>query len=635
MFRHAVGREDDGEALVRRSGQFVHVALDDHGARVVQLLGERVFLDRGFHRFVVLGERPFHATGAEQLAVAFLVHDEGIPALARGQRRPAAVGHVADPFGSVPADDGLGRVPGLAVQVHRSPVVQDAAVDGPAPGVVRVQADVGLLRRLGPVASLGFVDLLAEFFLGVAAGVQPVQAESGAVVAQGSEARDLLPLLVFLALDHGVFGEPAVALLSDAFRVKDLGEVHLQQRIRIGAAFLDVQFLDLVGDSHGHGAQGHAFTLGLGGLVVPQLPAAGVGDAAFFFHAVGRGEQEAFGLDLLGIHARAVPEVRGLGVMHFSEARPVQVGHGLADLVGVRDALGRVGAPHEAALDLVLVHAIEDVHVRIVGARIGLRQPAVAETVLLGAVLAVPGLEQAGHVGGLVLPPVGALRVVAHGRIGLGVLLEGRPVGLGHGQVAGQDVPQDAVVRGALDVGLAAQGLDAAAGHADVAEHELDQGAAADVLHADGVLGPAQGVADGAGLVRLAGSREVFPDFQQIFLGYAGDGTDFVQRVSGIMLLHELEHAARILEGLVAQGHLIGVGLECPRGLVVRLARRIVAREHAILEGELVFHDKSGVGVLGHVLLEVLLILDDVVHQTAQEGQVGTGAQRHMIIAAC
>jgi hypothetical protein len=71
-------------------------------------------------------------------------------------------------------------------------------------------------------------------------------------------------------------------------------------------------------------------------------------------------------------------------------------------------------------------------------------------------------------------------------------------------QIARPDVPQQAVVRGALDIGFAAQGVDAAAGHAHVAQQQLDDGHGTDVLGAGGVLGPAHGVHDGAGLAALA-----------------------------------------------------------------------------------------------------------------------------------
>ena len=59
------------------------------------------------------------------------------------------------------------------------------------------------------------------------------------------------------------------------------------------------------------------------------------------------------------------------------------------------------------------------------------------------------------------------------------------------------------MIRGPLDVGLPAQGVDAAACHADISQQQLDDGRKADVLDAHGVLRPAQGVHDGARLVRM------------------------------------------------------------------------------------------------------------------------------------
>ena len=188
------------------------------------------------------------------------------------------------------------------------------------------------------------------------------------------------------------------------------------------------------------------------------------------------------------------------------------------------------------------------------------------------------------------------------------------------------------VVRGPLDVRLAAQGVDAAAGHADVAQQELDDARGTDVLHAHGVLGPAQGVHDGPGLVAASGCRKGLVDPEQVFPGNAGHRRDGVQVVTGIVLLHELEHATGMLEGLVPLGHAVFVEFKAPFGLVVGAGLLVVAGEDAVLETEVLAHDERGVGVFDNVLLEVLFIVEDVLDHASQEGDVRTGPQGDMEI---
>ncbi len=83
---------------------------------------------------------------------------------------------------------------------------------------------------------------------------------------------------------------------------------------------------------------------------------------------------------------------------------------------------------------------------------------------------------------------------------------------------------QQTVVGGTLNVGFTAKGVDATTGYTDVAEEQLDHGHAADVLYANGVLGPTHGVHDGTGLVRTSGGREGFVQVNQLILAHTGHG---------------------------------------------------------------------------------------------------------------
>ncbi len=94
----------------------------------------------------------------------------------------------------------------------------------------------------------------------------------------------------------------------------------------------------------------------------------------------------------------------------------------------------------------------------------------VAELVTCGGGIAVPGLEQADHILGRMLPPVGALGVVAFWRNPLQVLIQ-RAVSIERRfQVARQNMEQQAVVSGALHIGFTSHGVDAAAGDSDIAQ---------------------------------------------------------------------------------------------------------------------------------------------------------------------
>ena len=233
---------------------------------------------------------------------------------------------------------------------------------GPRPGEVGEQAQLGLVRGLGQVTPLGQVAAV----LGVAAAEQPVVAHGGAVVGQGHETGHLLSLPVLLATHRAVLGEDAVVQLGDLFGVVPGGPVHVHQRLGERTAFLLVQVFDLVHDVHDHVAHGAALADGLGRLVMPQEPAARVGHGAGLFRPLGRGQQKDLGLYGLGVNAGPAPVVRGLGVVDFAHYQPVQVVQGAADLVRVGHALGRVVGEHEAALDLLLVHAVEEEDVRVV-----------------------------------------------------------------------------------------------------------------------------------------------------------------------------------------------------------------------------------------------------------------------------
>ena len=269
-----------------------------------------------------------------------------------------------------------------------------------------------------------------------------------------------------------------------------------------------------------------------------------------------------------------------------------------------------------------------------------------AEVVVGGGVVAPPRLEQADQVGVDVGP--GAGHPAPGGDVGGEVVVEG---GVGHGQVAGEEVVEGGDVGGPLDAGVAPEGEDAAAGAADVAQEELDDGGGADVLHADRVLGPADGVAEGGGALAARVAAEGLGHLQELVSGDAAHLLHHLGRVAGVVALEHLEHAAGVLEGGIGLRRLASVGRAvgavllalgrasrrgagaawpayCQRRVVVRAGLRVPAGEEAVeVLGvlEVLPQDGGRVGVGHHVVPELAAVGEDVVDDGAQEGDVAAG----------
>ena len=219
-------------------------------------LRQRVLLDRALQRLVVLRERPVgERVVAEDVRDAVLLHDErqppvGVDLPVRGlQRRVAAVDDVPGPLeqrragGRVlllllglrvdvrhPLEQRALRVPGLAELVDRGAVVDDAPVDRPAPGPVRVEAEaggVGLVVAVGHLVAGLRVERLAVLVLlrrAVGAAVDPGAAGGRPVGLERRERGDELPLLeaardgLGLRVDELLVGEPVAVDLARHLR---------------------------------------------------------------------------------------------------------------------------------------------------------------------------------------------------------------------------------------------------------------------------------------------------------------------------------------------------------------------------------------------------------------------------------
>src|SRR5581483_3633078 len=211
-----------------------------------------------------------------------------------------------------------------------------------------------------------------------------------------------------------------------------------------------------------------------------------------------------------------------------------------------------------------------------------------------------------------------------------------------------------------------------AARPAHVAQQQLDEADAPDDLHAGHVVGQADGVDDAADLLRLARAGEQLGDLVELLHRHAGDLRNLLGGVAGVVGLHELEDAAGVLErrvrlgerrrrgrrslaagrrlrtarrrpgrrtqrrraarrsGGLAAGRAGGEALVVPRGRVVGLLRLVVAGEEPVVELVAGGHDEAGVGVQLDVVLVVQVVLEDVVDQAAEEGDVGAGPDRRI-----
>ena len=325
------------------------------------------------------------------------------------------------------------------------------------------------------------------------------------------------------------------------------------------------------------------------------------------------------------IDAGALPEDRGFRFPQVYRHQPLQLAERVAGTEGVRPADGRVHPHADQSFDLPFPHLFHDPDVGVVPHPLG--KIAVAEVILLRRVLSVPTLQQAGDVLGSVTPPVGAFRVLRLRRPFLVIGGEIDVVELRRFEVAGKNVEQQAVIGGTLDVGFTAQGVDPSAGDADVAQEHLEQRHRADILAAVGGLGDPHRIEDGAGFVGPPRPAERAGDLEKIFHPGSGYGADGFDVVAGVVFLQQLVDAARVAHGRVLARRSVGIEGVGPRFRIVRFLLIVEGTEHSVFEPVGVADDERGVGVVTHVLPVNELVLQGVVDESAEEGDVGARAK--------
>lgn len=197
-------------------------------------------------------------------------------------------------------------------------------------------------------------------------------------------------------------------------------------------------------------------------------------------------------------------------------------------------------------------------------------------------------------------------------------------------------------VGGALYVGVPAQRQDAAARTPDVAEEQLQDRRGADDLGAAGMLREASRVAERRCAIAARVAADELADLHDVFGAASADLGHDLWRVVAELLLDELEHAVGVLQRRVLLGlpvaavgvHLVLVVPGRPR-LGIRFGLRVPAVEEAghVIEVEARVDEGGRVGVVDHVLLEPVVMLEDVVDETADERDVGTGAGVDVVVA--
>jgi hypothetical protein len=118
----------------------------------------------------------------------------------------------------------------------------------------------------------------------------------------------------------------------------------------------------------------------------------------------------------------------------------------------------------------------------------------------------------------------------------------------------------------------------------------------------------------------------------ELFGGAAGNRCDFLGRVSRVVCLEKLENAARVFEGLVDAGVAIRAAFILPGGFVVLPAVRVPTGEVAVLKREPLGDDERRVGVFANVAGVELIVGERVVEQTAEERDVGAGADLDVLV---
>ena len=671
QLRQPIGRKHIGIVRIIDLVQLVAGPRPDLGRGIALLVRVERVARRAFGRLVMRRQRPVQQAGRhEQHRLAIRLHDERIVTPERVHalrmlreigpiRRLLGrheVGHVEPgPFllAFVPPHHFLLFGPGISLRIRRRAVVESAPVGRPGPRPVEmVRARVrGRVRapRTRPVIP----------FRGIDAAIDPAATGRAAVILQIREVRNLL------AIGHRV----AVDLAQDRFRVRLLP--HAAHRILPGQRLnrpiarqgaVGVELLQPAAEMEDEMQVRAAVARRLERRIVPLHQPLGVGDRAVLLAGQCRRQQEHLGPDLRRLafaaldQAPLAPEIGGFHERHVAHDQPFELAEPDLGQVGVDRAHQRVLPEDEPPLHHPRRHRQRHRLRRHVTGQ--LRQELVAVLVLRRRIRAIPGLQQAHDVFRHVVPPARRRR--------LGLEIRGQRVVMveyvGLRQVGRQHVVQRRDVGAALDARMSPQRHDAAAGPPHVAEQRLHDRGGADDLHAHRGMRPADRVADGTRALAPRVPRHRLGDSEKRLLRTTRDLLDHLGRVAGIMPLHDLIDAVRMLQRRIARRRAVRHRLEVVAGALFRLhavlghgrghdlalvlpAIVLVAlRVHVEAREQPVKRLRIGVGILDdvrdvrvghHVVAEPQVALEDLVDHPTQERDVRSRTQRRMDVGQC
>ena len=367
---------------------------------------------------------------------------------------------------------------------------------------------------------------------------------------------------------------------------------------------------------------------------MPLQPAAGVHQRAVLLGEARGRQAEDLGLDLGGIDVVVLPvvapELARFGRERVHDHEEFELGEptGHLGLVGRRGE--RIEALADEAVHLALAHELE--RLQHVVALVELRQIVVGPVVLPGRRIPPPGFHEADVELVVILPVAQLVRPQGLGGARRDVFVVFLLLLARQCQVAGQQVGHQPEIGEALDVGVPAQGVHAAPGHADVAEEQLHHRAGADHLGSDRMLRPAQGVHHGHGAVGRRRRADDLAHLQEFLLRRTTDALHHLRRVAGVVALHQLVHAARMLERRVGLHVTVVPELVVPGGFVVAALLGVVAGVEPVGEGEVLADDEAQVGIAPDVLVLDLVLGQKIFDDPAEEGDVGAGTDGRIYV---
>ena len=371
------------------------------------------------------------------------------------------------------------------------------------------------------------------------------------------------------------------------------------------------------------------------------------------------------GIDLLHLircDARGTPKFTGFIRVNLAHDEPVGLLQRVYILLLVRPNHDAIHSEGQHALDRAAIHVVPDFHPRIIA--VNLWQVVKGEVVLFGCGIAVHGFQKGDRKFGRVRPIVeGIPRARLRRRWGYPLQVSGQIAISRHGnlEIPGKVIENTGHIGGALNIGMATQRIHAAASPSDVAHQKLQHRRGAYDLRAEGVLGPSDRVDDGCHFFKVAifaDRSEKISRLQELRPRDAGDAFDDFGRVARVVLFRELQDASRMLQHEIVSdvgrqrrwrrcGQRIALSrfsrhlatwLVIPRGLVVGFGRFIKSGIEAVLRQLEAFLNQEGrIRVINEVFLGNAVVLERVVDQTAQKGDVCAGAnlQKQISSGSC